>query len=498
MMAPDTAFNANATYAAVGMTSGPSYNPSVLYIEQGPAAAGCPTGATGCKAMTRPPGNGLFLAFVPAGGTPNVWAFDETTGLPVWSASITAGGDGIRGTPVIDAAARQVYVVTGRNPHLVHSLSVDTGVEKMTGGWPVSLSKTTVSYNGLQFNSAGQDQHGANLLLNNTLYIPMGGAWGDCCDGTYNGWIIALNVTNTASIAGWATQSTRSGIWGSAGLASDGVNSVFGQTGDTTVAAGGTVANAQANRLMSDSEELVRVTGMAAFTRAAANVFVPPEADSVPWDKPSHDLDYTASSPSYINLPAGSNPSAIVVSPAKAGQVYILNGTNLSNGTYDANRTPGGQLVKLVVSGTNAETMYTAPTVYSSASGLHVAVNVGGGATGCPGGNPTTQEAVVSMAIPANPAQTRIAWCAPNSQGGNHLNFPPISTTSDGVSADAMVWYVQGSQLVGVNGDTGANVVTTTGAACMGVGSSSFPIAVKNRIVVWAIGHLCSWSVGGI
>jgi len=25
----------------------------------------------------------------------------------------------------------------------------------------------------------------------------------------------------------------------------------------------------------------------------------------------------------------------------------------------------------------------------------------------------------------------------------------------------------------------------------------SFPIAVKNRIVVSALGHLCSWSVGG-
>jgi hypothetical protein len=497
MMAPDTQFNGNATYAAVGQTSGPSYNPSVLYIEQGPAAAGCPAGATGCKATTRPAGNGLFLAFVPAGGNPNVWAFDETTGEAVWSANVTAGGDGIRGTPVIDAAARQVYVVTGRNPHLIHSLSVDTGVEKTTGGWPVSLSKTSVSYNGLQFNSGGQDQHGANLLLNNTLYVPMGGAWGDCCDGTYNGWIIAVDVNNTSMIGGWATQSTRSGIWGSAGLVSDGVNSVFGVTGDTTLPNGGSPTDAKNSRPTSDSEELVRVTGLASFTRSAANVFVPPEADSLPWDKPTHDLDYTASSPTYINLPAGSNPASIVVSPAKAGAVYILNGTNLSNGTYDANRTPGGQLQEVVVSGQNAETVYTAPTVYSSASGLHVAINVGGGAKNCPGGNPTTQEAIVSMSIPTDPSQTKIAWCAPNSQGSGHLNYPPISTTSDGKSADAIVWFMNGGQLSAVNGDTGATVFTTTGAACNGIGSMSFPIAVKNRIVVWAIGHLCSWSVGG-
>ena len=186
-----------------------------------------------------------------------------------------------------------------------------------------------------------------------------------------------------------------------------------------------------------------------------------------------------------------------MVSPAKAGQVYILDGTNLSSGTYDANRTPGGQLAKIVMSGTAAQTQYTAPTIYTSASGLHATVNVGAGAQGCPGAAPNTQEAVVSILIPANPAQAKTAWCAPNSQGGGFYNFPPISTTSDGVSADAMVWYMQGGQLVGVNGDTGAPVVTTTGAACNGVGSMSFPIAVKNRIVVWAIGHLCSWSVGG-
>jgi hypothetical protein len=356
-------------------------------------------------------------------------------------------------------------------------------VEK-TGGWPVSLSTATLSYNGLQFNAAAEDQHGATLLMNNILYIPFGGAWGD--GGNYNGWIVAVDVTNPTKLAGWATQSPKSGIWGSGGLASDGVNSVFGTTGNAPAT----------SRLMSDAEELVRVTGMAVFNRAAANVFVPKEADGVPtWD--SKDWDYAASTPAYVNLPAGSNPSAIVVSPSKTGQVYILNGTNLSNGTYDANRTPGGELAEVITSGQAAQTQYTAPTIYTSVSGLHATVNVGGGAQGCPGTTPTTQEAVVSILIPANPAQAKTAWCAGNSAGGGFYNFPPISTTSDGVSADAMVWYIQGSQLVGVNGDTGAPVVTTTGAACNGIGSMSFPIAVKNRIVVWAIGHLCSWSVGG-
>jgi hypothetical protein len=104
------------------------------------------------------------------------------------------------------------------------------------------------------------------------------------------------------------------------------------------------------------------------------------------------------------------------------------------------------------------------------------------------------------ISVLLQPGQTPIAkevWCAPNA-GGGHTNYPPISTTTDGVNSNAIVWFINGSQLEGVDGDTGAVLVTTTGAACMNVPSMSFPIAVKNRIVVSALGHLCSWSLNGM
>jgi hypothetical protein len=409
-----------------------------------------------------------------------VVAFDETTGLPVWTAHVTTGGDGIRGTPVIDAASRRLFVVSGNNPHIVHVLSVDTGVETTTGGWPVTLSKTTVTYGGTGFNSIDQNQHGASLLVNGILYIPFGGEYGD--GGTYLGWIIAIDTTNPAKVAGWATQSARSGIWGSGGLVSDGAN-VFGVTGDATSVA----------RSASDSEEVVRVSGMAEFTRNAASVFVPPEWAG--WEKPAHDLDFGASTPAYVPLPSGSTPPAFLVAPAKAGRLYVLDATNLSGGTYP---TAGGQLADLVVANTGTESVYTAPTIYSSASGLHATINVGDTPANCPAGTPTSSEMVISILL--QPGQTPVAkevWCAPNSAGGGHLNYPPISTTSDGAKADALVWFMNGSQLEGVDGDTGVPVVTTTGTACASVPSMSFPIAVKNRIVVMALGHLCSWSVNG-
>jgi hypothetical protein len=475
-MAPDATFNMNATFPANGNTQNEG-TPSVLYLEQGPAMAGCPTGATGCMAMARTAGAGVFFAFAAHNSTPNAFAFDETTGLPVWTSHVTPGGDGIRGTPVVDAGARMVYIVTG-SPHQVHAVSADTGVEVTTGGWPATLGPFGGN------NDGDENQHGASILLNHILYVPFGGHYGD--GGNYNGWVWAVDTTNPAMVKGWATESSRSGIWGAGGIVSDGASSVFAVTGDTS----GVARNA------SDSQEVVRLTGLAAFTRSAANVFVPTEWQG--WDRPAGDLDFGASTPSYVPLPAGSTPAALLVAPAKAGRLFVLDGTNLSSGMYDANRTPGGSLADLVVSGTGGETVYTSPTIYTSASGLHATINVGGGAPNCPGGN-IGGEVIVSTLI--QPGQTPIAkpaWCAKVNSGGGHYNYAPISTTTDGVKANALVWFIDGSQLRAVDGDTGMPVLTTTGTACMGVPSLSFPIAVKNRIVVWAIGHLCSWSLNGM
>jgi hypothetical protein len=476
-MAPDTTFDANATFPGNGNTDNQG-TASLLYLQEGPAPAGCPAGATGCKAPARAAGAGLFFAFPALGANPNVAAFDETTGLPVWTAHVTTGGDGIRGTPVIDGVSRRLFVVTGNNPHIVHAIGVDNGVEITTGGWPVTLSKATVSHNGTAFDSGAENEHGATLLLNDILYIPFGGPYGD--GGSYLGWIVAVDTRDPSKIGGWATQSPRSGIWGAGGLASDGTY-VFGVTGDTTSVA----------RSASDSEEVMRVKGLAEFSRDEASVFVPTEWAS--WDKPTGDLDFGASTPAYVPLPAGSQPPGLLIAPAKAGRLYVLNGGDLSAGTYP---TPGGSLAELTVASTTAESVYTAPTIYTSASGLHAAINVGV-SPNCPAGTPKSDEMIISTLL--QPGQQPIAkemWCAP-SAGGGHMNSPPISTTTDGASAHPLVWFVNGGQLTGVMGETGGPVVTTTGASCGSVPSMSFPIAVKNRIVVSALGHLCSWSPGG-
>ena len=123
----DTAFQANFTGAMCA---------SPLYLENGPG------------------GKGVFFA-VTTGN--DVFALDETTGAVVWKHNIgpspTASGAGcgnispigILSTPVIDAAARTIYVAgaigagAAIQRHEVHALSVDDGTER--AGWPVDVSR---------------------------------------------------------------------------------------------------------------------------------------------------------------------------------------------------------------------------------------------------------------------------------------------------------------------------------------------------------------------
>ena len=316
-------------------------------------------------------------------------------------------------------------------------------------------------------------------MVNGIVYVPFGGHLGD--GGTYRGWVVAIDISDPTKFAGWVTAGGSEGIWAHGGLASDGT-SVFAVTGN------GHAGTHDAN---TDAEEVVRLTGMATFNRAAANVYYPGAWHSMD----STDKDFGSSSPAYVPLPAGSTPPALLVAPAKPGHVYILDGTNLSSGKYPSS---GGELADLTVASTSAESVYTAPTVYSAASGLHVAINVSKSPANCP--NPIQGDhAIIALLIqPGQSPIAREAWCAAvnGNTGDVHQNGPPISTTTDGNAANALVWFMNGSQLSAVDGDTGAPVFTTNGAAC-GTPNMSFPIAANGRVVVASGGGLCSWSPSG-
>jgi hypothetical protein len=75
------------------------------------------------------------------------------------------------------------------------------------------------------------------------------------------------------------------------------------------------------------------------------------------------------------------------------------------------------------------------------------------------------------------------------------LGFPaaPAITTTDGTN-NAIVWFINGTTLMGVDGDTGATLYAGTDS-CTGVHKWTAPIAVKGRIVVAGDTHLCAWSL---
>ena len=465
-MTMDAAFTAAATF-------GGKLAASVLYLENGSPAAGCPAAAAGCKATTRAAGNGIFFAAT-SGNT--VYALDETSGAIVWSrALVGAGGDGIRGTPVVDQVTRALYVCSGGGgSHYVHALSVDDGTELT--GWPVKLT-ASLTLNGTAFNSVDQNQHGALMFANGIVYVPFGGHIGD--GGNYHGWVVAIQASEPTKVGGWVSAGGSEGIWAHGGaMTSDGTNIYL-------VTSNGHAADH--TKPTTDSEEVVKFTGMGTFTRTPQNVYYPTN-----WKyMDGSDKDFGSSSPSYVPLPPGSIPSALIVAPAKPGAVYFLDANNLSSGKYPQ---PGGELQELTVGSTTTESVYAAPTVYQSASGLHAAIDVGIGAV-CPAGGPQGDKIILSMLI--QPGMTPLAktvWCSSAAgNGGTAYNQPPISTTTDANGSNAIVWYTNGGGLMGVDGDTGHTVVSAPGQ-CFGMEKMMWPIAVKGRIVVGADGHLCAWS----
>jgi hypothetical protein len=419
-----------------------------------------------------PGGKGVFFA-VTTGN--EVFALDETTGAVVWTHNIgpspTATGAGcgnispigILSTPVIDAAARTIYVAgaigTGAaiQRHEVHALSVDDGTERT--GWPVDVSTATApgaaaDGGALPFMPSPQNQRSALSLVKGILYVAYGGHIGDC--GPYHGWVVGINAGDPTKFGGWATGGQGEGIWGAAGMASDG-DGVFALTGNNT----------QRVSTHLDSEEAVRVTGLGTLKDSFY-------ASS--WKTMDQgDADLGASNPVYVELP-GATPSKILAVVSKDGHLYLLDAGALGG--------IGGQKVDfMVANGTMA--IHTAVAAYKTAMGLYITFGTNSGAI-CPsGGNQNIMSILIAPGAPPKPS---VAWCAP-------LSGPvtgPISTTTDGTN-DVVVWYMSNGKLMGVDGDTGATIFTSTNT-CSGVRQWTSPIAANGRIVVGGDGNLCSWS----
>jgi len=420
----------------------------------------------------------------------DVYAFTEGTGALAWKHNIgpnlgkagsicgTPAVHGIVSTPVIDAATRTIYVIGGMTDghYEIHALSGDTGMPVSSpAGWPVS--STAFKAGSVTFNAAPQSQRSALSLVNGILYVAFGGYCGDM--GNYKGWVEAVDIKDPSKLGGWATMDARQGgIWNPGGMPSDG-NGVFAVTGNVASATG-------SDHSTSDSEEVIRITGLGVGNRDAKNMFFPTE-----WATPmnSGDLDFGSSSPTILTVP-GSTPSSIMVAPAKNGRVYFLDSANLGASL--------GQLADMAVANVTSQSVYTAPTAYTTATGVYAAITTGAGSQ-CKTPVGMTDGAVMGIMLkPGSPPTPDMIWCAKIGTDSTTTHRSPISTNSAG-TADPIVWQMDGSKLKGFDGDTGAVVFDGGSGTCAGVHGFTTMILANGHIL--AVGdsankaHICSWSV---
>jgi hypothetical protein len=157
----------------------------------------------------------------------NIYALDAITGTVIWQRNVgppvTSGlpcGNisplGITGTPVVHLASRSLFFDAMINgvikKHFIFKVNVDTGATN--AGWPVDVN-AKARYNGMTFTSSIQNQRAALGLVNNVVYVPYSGHFGDC--GTFHGWVVGVPVNNPSSVTAWATRALGGGIWGHGG-----------------------------------------------------------------------------------------------------------------------------------------------------------------------------------------------------------------------------------------------------------------------------------------
>jgi hypothetical protein len=426
-----------------------------------------------------PNNKGLFFA-VTTGNA--VYALDEATGATVWMKSIGSSPAesgagcgsikpvGIISTPVIDGTAKTIYVAgaigtSGIMRHELHALATDDGTPR--AGWPVDVTK--IKAGSLAFMPAPHNQRSALSLVNGIVYVAYGGHVGDC--GAYHGWVIGVDGKDPTKTGAWATRGQGEGIWAAGGMASDGKD-VFAITGNRT-------GSGQTDQRMTDSEQVVRISGLGQFTLDNKNLFFPTSWRAMD----STDADFGASSPVFITL-AGSTPSNIVVAIAKDGHFYLLDAANLggSNGSKP--------IVDFMVS-TGNMSLRTVPAAYPGSNGVNIVFTADSGGQ-CPagGGGGGGKKVMAVQVQPGSPPTTKVLWCA--AQGGE--STAPIVTTTDGKS-EPIVWFSNNGKLNAVDGETGAVLWNGGNDTCSGVRRWTSPIAVKGRIVVGGDDHLCSWSV---
>ena len=392
-----------------------------------------------------------------------VYAFNQADGTLLWSKNVGApqtsgwgcgniNPTGILGTPVIDTAANRIYVVaeiTGATPtyHLFGlnlaasgNIVLDTPIAPAGFDWRIQQERAALS------------------LGNGYVYVPFGGRLGDC--GSYNGWVVGVPTSGSATLNVYKTADLGSGLWGAGGVViDDATGNVFGATGNGV--AGGCATTGQ-------NDAVVRLSP----TLSLLDWFSPQDWQAT-WCQPDQDLGSAG--------PVLLSPNLMFQS-GKAGGGFLLNPNNLGHVNGQAFPSPTNYAQAEVCFGNHSDATfgsfaYAAPFVYVECEGRGiVALNVNTGAPSF--------------------TQCNAACPAPNWHAGGSTTFgPPI------VAAGA-VWAVSNNGLTAWNASTGALIYQS---AAFGINRFVTPaeaggqVFVPSHTVIRSFNMNVTWnSLGGV
>jgi hypothetical protein len=363
----------------------------------------------------------------------NVYALHADTGTVIWSRTdigqpmpqgacgFGISPVGITGTPVVDLASRSLFfdAVINGNPvkHLIFSLNVDTGTTNP--GWPVDVG-ATAHYQGINFDSAVQEERGGLALVNGIVYVSYSGYIGDCFN--YHGWVVGVDINNPATVGAWATTAVGGGIWGHGGVASDGIN-MFVVTGNTFNTGGNWMGG----------EAIIRLQSGPVFTGQPTDYWVPTNWFSLD----NGDTDLGGVSATVVDVP-GATPSQLVLALGKDSNAYLVNRNSL-----------GGIGSPIAQAQVGVSNLGTSAVTYQTSKGTYFAFH---------SDNQVTSAYKITATSPPTIAS---AWSVSQNGRGS-----PWVTTTDGTS-NTIVWVAgaAGDQRIhGYDGDTGAVIYAGGGA----------------------------------
>jgi streptogramin lyase len=404
-----------------------------------------------------------FDADSPSPGT-KTW---ERALEPTWTSSCgnTQPSVGISATPVIDAAAKTIYVAvktkSGTAPvkYLLHALDLLTGNDKVTP-LEMGLDPTGKPY---QLADTGPGSTNGQIAFDPTIHqnrvaltltgdgVLLAGFASLCDNGNYRGWVLRFDAANMKPLQPFLTAPSHigGGAWmGGSGIAVDETNAAYfitgnDKTGDDT---SGTTRFANA---------FVKLTGGIAAAPTVASWFMPFNLH----DLNSNDWDLGSSGP--LHIPGTTAGTGWIVGGGKEGVLFVLDRNAL--GGFRAQATPSDPMdpnakQRFQVSSGQGISLLAGPVYWESQQGPRVYI--------WPAQTPLRSYAFDRTAgkfTVAGPGTTPtpLGQGSPNPDSG-HLHGGYLSISANGnQTGTGIVWATHG--VANSNPSNGANGATSAG-----------------------------------